>query len=778
MVRKSGAKVRFAVSAVLLMAAALAGGFVMGGADPSVTAAALANLMAIPDETDVRAPIDYGAGPGVKPQAQSAAAGASVQAAGALAVSSTVPTGTAAASSGGLFGAPITWPVIPIHALLLPDGRVMSYGTNAAGQQGAELIYDVWDPSQGTGSSAHFVLPNQTNTDIFCGAQSLMLSGNVLTSGGDLTVNGVRNSANNHTNIFSPSANSLTANTPMTYARWYGTLLGLPNGQLAIFGGRQNVGALNPVVPSTTPEIYDPLASTWTSLTGAASSAAFGANWWYPRAFVAPGGNVFVIDDTNGKTFFVSTANAGSIRQTTVIAPAGNLALPTIPFAPGKALSIRLNQQVVVVDYTTATPVITATSPIDAVRYWAGGTILADGTVLVTGGSAVVNKLSGVDYTAQIWNPATGQWTAGASAAKARLYHSTTLLLTDGTVLTGGGGAPGPLVNLNAEIYYPPYLYAADGTPAPRPTLSATDFATYDPGQTLNATVGPTDQIARLTLLRTGSSTHSNNTDQRFVELSFTQTGQTVTATLPSDPTILVPGYYMVYAINTAGVPSLSLVVSVTANAPAPANFTLAPATVAFGTVLAGTPSSAQAVTLTSSGGSALTLSGVSFSGPGAAQFSQTNNCSSAVAPGSTCTINVVLTPTAAAYTWGTLQVQGAGLTQTVAVNGTGSVPFTVAPATLSFGSVTSGVASAPLPLTVTNTGAAPLPVSSITFGGKSPSLFSQTNTCSTPVAPGATCTINVVFTPNTTGYLWSKLTVNAPGIAQSSTVSGTGVAP
>ncbi len=36
-------------------------------------------------------------------------------------------------------------------------------------------------------------------------------------------------------------------------------------------------------------------------------------------------------------------------------------------------------------------------------------------------------------------------------------------------VLVAGGGAPGPLVNLHAEIYYPPYLYDAAGSFAPRP---------------------------------------------------------------------------------------------------------------------------------------------------------------------------------------------------------------------------------------------------------------------------------------------------------------------
>src|SRR3984893_7938427 len=191
--------------------------------------------LGIPDETDDEAPIDYGPGPGkpkhVEPWKTAA-----------LAIKAQIPVGASTANVTGVFGPVVTWPIIPIHAVLLPDGRVMNYGTDASGAQGAQLIYDIWDPKLGTGSSAHLVLPNTTKTNIFCGSQSLMMSGDVLTSGGDLTVSGARNSAQNATTIFSPTANSIKANTPMNYARWYSSLVSLPNGELAVFGGRQNVG--------------------------------------------------------------------------------------------------------------------------------------------------------------------------------------------------------------------------------------------------------------------------------------------------------------------------------------------------------------------------------------------------------------------------------------------------------------------------------------------------------------------------------------------------------
>ncbi len=514
------------------------------------------------DEADIAAPVDYGYGPGVPiPQAQTLS---QENVPTGHVATGQIPTGGLNAHVAGVFGAPIAWPIIPIHVVLLPDGRVMSYGTNQKGQQGAQLIYDVWTPNLGTGASSHDVLSNTTRSDIFCSSQSVMLSGQVLITGGDLTVNGTRNFAVNSTNIFAPGGNTLSANTPMNYSRWYGSLVGLSNGQLVVFGGYQNQITLRPVEPAPTPELYNPETHAWVALHGARSLPAFGnsGNWYYPRAYEGPNGKVLVVGN-DGSLYSVSTAGSGSISLYTATVPPGASDLPTVPFASGKLLSIRENKTVVVIDYTAATPVVTRKASIDAVRFWANGTVVADGRVLITGGSAVANQLTGVDYQAEIWDPNTGLWTAGARAAKPRLYHSNSLLLPDATVLTCGGGAPGPVINLNAEIYYPPYLYDSAGHPAMRPTISAVSPRSLTPGGTLDITVGPTDQIGRLTFIRTGSSTHSNNSDQRFFALSFKQLGQNITATLPANPATLVPGHYMLFAFEKSGVPSVAQLVTV-----------------------------------------------------------------------------------------------------------------------------------------------------------------------------------------------------------------------
>jgi hypothetical protein len=497
------------------------------------------------------APVDYGYGPGVSPGGYRAALRTALRAIGGEPV-----VGGPDAVAIGAFGPPVTWPVLGVHAVLLPDGRVLSYGPRWATPVQPALVYDIWDPALGTGEDSHLVLPNTTGTEIFCSAQSVIAtSGEVLLAGGDRTVGDTRNYSHRLTAMFKPATNRMRASSAMTYRRWYPTLVGTADGSLLVVGGREDQG---PIDPTTVPELFRP-GKGWRVLSGANSDAAFGRtsyNWSYPRAFVAPGGKVFVLAHS-GAMFLLDTAGSGAIRKLATSTSAAAYVLPAVMYAPGRILSLRNARRVVNVSLTATGATVAATASIDQVRYHANATVLADGRVLVNGGSSGWNKLEGAAYAAQIWDPATGAWTTAAVAQKPRLYHSTSLLLPDATVLTVGGGEPGPVVELNAEIYHPPYLFARDGsgTLAPRPVLVAAPTSARV-GQTLAVTVGPEDRIGRVTLVRTGSATHDFNADQRFAEAAFTQAGAELTVTLPAGAATTPPGYYMLFAFGADGVPS------------------------------------------------------------------------------------------------------------------------------------------------------------------------------------------------------------------------------
>jgi hypothetical protein len=469
---------------------------------------------------------------------------------------------SANAQTIGAFGPAFAWPIIPIHMALLQDGRVLSYGTDEFGNQGAALRYSIWDPQKGTGPNAHLLLNNSTATDTFCAAQvQLPATGEILIAGGDSTVNGQRNYSNSDLNAFNPATNALVKqNRPMAYKRWYASMVTLASGATVVLGGRASPGPPN--VFNNFPELYSP-SSGWQTLTGAPSVAAYGQqNFYYPQAWLAPNGQVYILGH-NGSQYFLDPAGLGKLAPVAgaSLPQAGNW-LPSVMYLPGKVLSLRLQAQSIVVDLNAGKPVATSGGNLSQDRLMSNATLLADGRVVVTGGSAVNNELTQVAYQTEIWDPALNRWTTGASAAKPRLYHSVAMLLPDATLVVGGGGAPGPVKNLNAEIFYPPYLFKQDGSGnfADRPAVT-TSPAAVAWNQSFTVGVSAGTKVSRVTWVHTGTVTHNFNSGQRFQELPFTQSGSTIKLTSPDSPNIAPPGYYMLFVFDANGVPSVAKII-------------------------------------------------------------------------------------------------------------------------------------------------------------------------------------------------------------------------
>lgn len=469
----------------------------------------------------------------------------------------------------GAFEAPHNWPIMPIAVMLLPDGRVLAYGTDPLGNQTGLLHYAVWDPTLGTSAAAFMTLPNTTNTDIFCAAQALIpSSGNALLLGGDIDIGGVRNNANSDVNTFDPSTNALTRRTPnMNFKRWYATAVTLPNGEHVVMGGQ--IERPSTTYPkgtyAITPEVRN-AAGNWRLLTGGTSEEAFGkgggGGWNYPRAWVDPRGKVFTIAP-NGTMHLLDTAGAGTItKYPTVNAGPGHNTLDSIMYAPGRILSVRKEAVSVIVDINNvAGPTVTpTTNKMIAERRFGSLAVLADGKVWMNGGSpdGNIDDVTNATLDSELWNPNTKVWSVAARASTPRLYHSVSLLLPDATVLTGGGGAPGPITQMNGEIYVPPYLFKKDGSGqrAVQPVITTAFNAVVGWNKNINVTVGGTDTITRVTLVRAGAATHDFNNEARFFNLAVATAGKTVTVKTPANGRVAPPGAYMLFAWNAAGVPS------------------------------------------------------------------------------------------------------------------------------------------------------------------------------------------------------------------------------
>jgi len=280
-------------------------------------------------------------------------------------------------------------------------------------------------------------------------------------------------------------------------------------------------------------------------------------DYMFPRNFVAPDGRVFGFD-SNGRMYYVNPTGAGSVvLGAQFTGPRGNDSSAAM-FRPGRILQFGGSSNgAIVIDINGATPTVTATQPMATQRRLASATVLPDGKVLATGGSQVWNEMTGVNRTAEIWNPQTGSWTIGSAGAQARLYHSSALLLPDASVLVSGGGAPGPQNNTNAEIYYPPYLFTAAGARAPRPSITmAPNSLTI--GETFRVDVANASSISRVVLIKTGSVTHGWNTEQRFMDLTFVAEGSRLYVQSPSRAANAPPGYYHLFVLDSFGVPSVS----------------------------------------------------------------------------------------------------------------------------------------------------------------------------------------------------------------------------
>jgi DNA-binding beta-propeller fold protein YncE/mono/diheme cytochrome c family protein len=462
----------------------------------------------------------------------------------------------------GQFSAVHDWPLIPIHAVLMPDGRVLTYGSHPDGRSTAYFSLDVWDGSSAP-DKGHQTILNGTGNDIFCGTQLLLpptLMGDapaVFMAGGDAwdgnrsTFVGITGAS-----VYDAATQSLKAAGTMHQPRWYATAITLTNGETYIQGG---FGGANK------PEVRQ-LDGSFRNLSSADTSAL---QWSYPRNYVMPDGRVFGYD-YEGRMYFVDPSGTGSVAYRPILPwqyfGEGSAAL----FRPGRILQVGGNSNAAaVIDVTSGEPVFTPTQSTSTVRKLQTATLLADGQVLITGGSPVWNELPGANRQAEIWNPVTGQWTLGAEGDRARLYHSMALLLPDATVLLGGGGAPAPIGGpsvgeRNVELYTPPYLFNTKGERAPRPSVRSGPN-----GLELAKTVRVTAQmptggkVSRVTLVKTGSVTHGWNFDQRFIELTHTASAVSGSAdtyhldiNAPTRGGEATPGYYMLFVFDNQGVPS------------------------------------------------------------------------------------------------------------------------------------------------------------------------------------------------------------------------------
>jgi hypothetical protein len=197
--------------------------------------------------------------------------------------------------------------------------------------------------------------------------------------------------------------------------------------------------------------------------------------------------------------------------------------------------------------------------------------------------------------------------------------------------------------------------------------------------------------------------------------------------------------------------------------------------------LLVGTTSGDETVTVTNTGSANLVFSGINVSSNFAIDAAQ-STCSTAasVVPAGNCHVAVKFAPTATGAVAGalTLADNTPNSPQSVALSGTGTAPgVSLTPSSLTFGATVVGQTSAPLSVTLTNTGTSNLTISNLTVSGDY-ALNAAGTTCSTasPVAATGSCLISVTFTPAAAGTRNGTVTIsdNASGGGQLVALTGT----
>ena len=480
--------------------------------------------------------------------------------------------------------------VLAVHAALLPQGKVLFFagsGSSATRFNApnfgsmADGIFTsvVWDPTTAPPNNffqpATLFAPNHRPFDFFCGGDTLLADGRLLSAGGTGHYNPFE--GRNDATIFNPATQSWSFIKSMAHGRWYPSLITLGDGRaLAATGLTED--ATNP--HNNTIEIYDPAANTWQLFH---FHDGFPGLPLYAHLFLLADGRLFfdggrmddelqvdpcIIDLRQHpvKTTPVFGMDGGGMRNqsaSVLLPPAQDQRVMIIGGGPaGKPNKTDAIDNVDIVDLKDPNPHFVPASPLNFPRLHLNAILLPDHTVFVTGGSLKQEDTPLARLQPEIYDPATDSWTPMAPSTVPRLYHSTALLLPDGSVVAAGGNPDGgthvewdddPEEEMRLEIFRPPYFFKG-----PRPTITAApEQCTY--GQTIQIKSPQSANIRWASLIRPCVTTHSFDGSQRLVDLEVTsRTGGVVTAKVPQNPNLAPAGWYMLFLVDTQGVPSLA----------------------------------------------------------------------------------------------------------------------------------------------------------------------------------------------------------------------------
>lgn len=476
----------------------------------------------------------------------------------------------------GRWGPTINFPLVPVAAAVEHDsGKVLVWSSHAADEflnlpespKGGKTVTGTYDPSTKTVSERTV---SDTHHDMFCPGISTDASGRIVVTGGNDAPK---------TSVYDPSSAGWVSRPDMTFARGYQSQTTIADGRIFTIGG-----SWSGPKGGKYGEIYDPVANKWTGLPGCNVTALLTADREgvskadnHAWLFAWKEGSVFQAGPSKQMNWYGVAGNGSQktagLRATDDHSMNGNAVM--YDAVAGRILTVGGSINYAGSPSTSNAHIITITTPnnvpsvarlpnMNSARMYHNSVVLPDGTVFITGG-----QTGGASFTDDVsvltpekFDPATSSFSPLAGNVIPRNYHSVAMLLLDGTVFTGGGGLCGSCSanHFDGQIYTPQYLLNGGA----RPVIKSVSKTVVGVGGTFDVTTDAA--VAKWSLIRYGSATHTVNTDQRRIPLTPanpTAGSLTYNFTLPADAGIILPGYYMLFAVSAKGVPSVATTIRV-----------------------------------------------------------------------------------------------------------------------------------------------------------------------------------------------------------------------
>ena len=448
----------------------------------------------------------------------------------------------------------------PIHISLMHNGKVFIAPGSGNNPNNLNYMAGVYDPITQTLTSF------PVNRDLFCNAMIELPDGRPFVISGTILYNpGFTGDPRN--SVYDPATGAFYDVQPMAHGRWYPTATTLNDGRIMVFSGLDENGNTNTAV-----EIYK---------VGVGWSPQYPAGWTpplYPRMHLLPNGKVFYSGWTTSSALFDPSTNqwqtgvaftnyAGyRVYGSSVLLPLtpANNYKPVVMVMGGGNPATETTE---LIDLSVANPHWVYGPSMSQARTEMDAVLLPTGKVLAVNGSLKDEDATTSSFNADLYDPATNTFSSAGANSFPRLYHSGAILLPDATVLVVGGNPQQTQYETYTELYSPAYLFNSDGSLATRPTITSVTPGVIGYGSAFQVQTPDAANISSAVLIRPGSVTHAFDMDQRLVGLNFTAGNGQLNLTSPPNSSIAPPGYYMLFLLNSAGVPSKAVFVQLSLQA-------------------------------------------------------------------------------------------------------------------------------------------------------------------------------------------------------------------